>query len=179
MRARGIAVVVAVTAAGAASAHAQEPGCRAEDLARADFLAGDWTITSRVRGPSGGWERSAARSRISWRLDGCVLVEEWSGEVDGRPLERFGLLAYDAREEKWDWTGVDSGHGNLISSEGRFRDDGALVLLHSEMRGGRLLIDRTIITPVSEGRFDLVMESSPDAGATWREVWRMEYRAAP
>lgn len=156
----------------------QAPTCDTAEHDRAAFLVGDWIVDSEYRLGPGDWEHTSARSTISWKAGGCALVEEWSGEVQGSPLEQMSLLAYDHREETWDWVAVDSGHGNVMTAEGRFADDGRLVLLHSVMRQGRLLVDRITLAPAEAGGFDLLMESSPDAGGTWMAVWRMTYRPA-
>jgi hypothetical protein len=152
------------------------PPCARPELNQITFLKGDWDVISEKKASfeDDEWEKSKAVASWTPILNGCVLQEQWSGTLDGKPMEWIQLLAYNHRDQKWEQGMVDWGHGNLITSEGYY-EEGKLVFTTPHIRRGKLLIDKIIIEKVSDNRVNWTIKTSLDGGETWNAFWKMRY----
>src|SRR5262245_31354547 len=86
--------------AGAAVTDAQsppaKPGCNAPEHRQFDFWVGTWDVTANGK--------HAGVNRIEKILDGCALMESWTGASGYRGNS---LNFYDAARRQWHQTWVD------------------------------------------------------------------------
>ena len=148
--------------------------CRNEVTNAFKYFEGTWSISSRVMS-SAGWDTTRAESEFIIRQGGCFLEERWKGLMNGKRMEATVIIAYDTKREKCDLVSIDTEHGNINSMEGRYRDS-VFVFHHTEMRTGRLLIDRITMRLNTNATLAWKLETSADGGATWRSIWEMDYR---
>ena len=161
-------LVVASTAAGAQSAGAtRPPSCTASEHRQFDFWIGEWDVTT----PGG---QVAGKNRITRVLNGCVLLEEWTG-AGGGAGKSFNL--YDARHDRWQQTWVD-GNGGILELHGGMTSDGAMVLTGDQPapNGTGTVRNRITWTPRSATEVRQLWETSTNAGATWTTVFDGTYR---
>ncbi len=158
-----IAGVVAVLAAGAASAQssaapAPHPCREAPEYRQFDFWVGEWTVSS--------GDRVAGHNRIETRSDGCLLLESWqgSGGSSGHSVNYF-----DPATRTWNQLWVGSGGGFIRGSGGLA--DGAMKLVGEHvLADGERRPFRMTFTPNEDGTVRQLLEESADGGATW-SVW--------
>jgi hypothetical protein len=109
--AASVCLVLVIAAHARVSAQTSKPGaCSTAEYRQFDFWAGDWdgfeVAKSDVR---------VAHNRVSWILDGCVLLEDYQG-ADGSHGESFTI--YDASRKVWHQSWVTN-RGALLVIEGR------------------------------------------------------------
>jgi hypothetical protein len=136
------------------------PPCMSGEVYRQlDFWAGDWDVTT----PQG---KKAGTNSIQKMLDGCLLLENWSGTGGngGKSMNYF-----DPATKKWAQIWVDGG-GGVIAFVGEFKD-GAMRFqgTHVEKAGTKVL-SRMSLTPLPNGHVRQFIEESQDEGRTWA-VW--------
>ena len=156
----GAAVLVAMS-----SAHAQAPrGCDSPESRQLDFWIGEWDLTY----GNGG----KGRNRITKILDGCVILEEFSGapgvQLDGRSFSTF-----DRTAGRWKQTWVDSSGAylDLVGST-----EGAnMVFSRQATRDGRTFLQRMIFLDVKPESFTWLWQRSDDNGANWKTTWEIKY----
>jgi hypothetical protein len=155
----------------AGTAGAQTPGnspapCVAPEHRQFDFWIGEWDVTT----PAGA---VAGKNRIARILNGCVLLEEWTG-AGGGSGKSFNL--YDARRERWQQTWVD-GNGGILELHGGLTASGTMVLAGDQpARGGGTVRNRITWTPRSATEVRQLWETSSDGGATWTTAFDGTYR---
>lgn len=145
---RFIAVVVALTP------------CTDEEYRHFDFWLGEWDVTG------AGGAQPTAKSRISSKHGGCVVLEEYdvlSGAYTG-----MSINYYDNVREVWHQSWM-ANNGVAVYLEGGLNDDGAMVLSDeghaiSEASGA---INRVTWTPNEDGSVRQFWETSSDGGETW------------
>jgi tetratricopeptide (TPR) repeat protein len=130
--------------------------CRHDAAYRAlDFWIGDWVVRN-----TAGFEMG--RSRIEPALDGCAIVETWTGTFGGNGKS---LTSYDAPAKRW--------IQHYLTSTGTYNDyagqvEGKSVVMiapsGTAAKPGRI---RMSFTPLDDGRVRQLMETSTDGGATW------------
>ncbi len=153
------------------TAGAQTPGnapapCTAPEHRQFDFWIGEWEVTN----PAGG---VAGNNRITRILNGCVLLEEWTG-AGGASGKSFNL--YDARRERWQQTWVD-GNGGILELHGGLTASGTMVLAGDQSaQGGGTVRNRITWTPRSPNEVRQLWETSSDGGATWTTAFDGTYR---
>ncbi len=152
---------------GEAGAQLADPPCRRPELEQASFLLGRWRVVDETAGRVG-------RSEWSPEAASCVLLERLAFGDSTAPVRELRLLAFDHRNAVWDLASADTDHGNLVTIRGR-ATPGGLVFEHSEMRLGRLLLDRITVQREGDDAFTWTIESSRDAGVTWATVVRRRY----
>jgi hypothetical protein len=133
---------------------APPPGCPAEVRRQFDFWVGDWSVT--VNG------QHAGDNRIDRILEGCALLENWTGEggMSGKSLN-----FYDPVRERWHQTWVDD-RGGSLDLDGTF-SDGHMVLSGSKQdKTGKTTINRITWTALPSGQVRQVWETSSD-GKSW------------
>jgi hypothetical protein len=122
-----------------------------------DFWRGTWNVTQNGK--------VAGTNRIEVVLDGCALLESWTGAggTTGRSLN-----IYDATRELWHQTWVDSS-GSLLTLEGRFVG-GAMVLegVAAPQKGAATARQRITWTALANGDVRQFWQSSTDDGRTWK-----------
>ena len=171
-RSRRVIVAALGFASGAAlpamaqSAPAQG-GCTSAEHRQFDFWVGRWD----VRRPDG---RAAGTNAIERVLDGCALVERWTG---AGPSRGMSLNFYDAAAGRWRQSWVDN--------------QGQPLLLVGGLRDGRMVLEsatpdsaarqRITWTPLAGGDVRQLWETSADGGATWSTAFDGRYsrRTAP
>src|ERR1044072_8565392 len=86
------------------------PGCPAGVRRQFDFWVGDWSVT--VNG------QHAGDNRIEKILEGCALLENWSGKggMSGKSVN-----FYDPARQQWHQTWVDD-RGGSLGLDGKFAD---------------------------------------------------------
>lgn len=139
--------------------------CMYDPRARAfDFWVGEWDVYAQ-----GGL---AGTSRVEKILDGCVLLENWSG-VAGDQGKSFNL--WDKEGGRWQQTWADN-RGKLLEFYGTFIAPGTLVYEGegSEQAAGSR--DRLTFSLLEEGNVRQLWERSADGGATWSVLFDGEYR---
>ena len=158
--------LIATNARAQSQANAPPP-CSAPEHRQFDFWIGEWDVTT----PTG---QAAGKNRITRILNGCVLLEEWTG-TSGSTGKSFNL--YDARRKRWQQTWVD-GSGGILELHGRLTDDGAMVLMGEQpaRNGSGTVLNRITWTPRSATEVRQHWESSSDDGATWTTAFDGIYR---
>lgn len=132
------------------------PSCASPEHRQFDFWIGTWDVVT----PEG---KAAGTNSIELVLDGCVLLEHWTGQGGGAG-KSFSM--YVAAEKQWSQTWVDQG-GNRIVLTGGLRD-GKMVLANAwRSPDGKSMASDLTWTPLPDGRVRQVWRQSSDGGATW------------
>jgi hypothetical protein len=148
-----------------ACAAAAPAPCAAAVHHQFDFWVGEWVVTENGK-PAGS-------NRIERLLDGCALLENWTGVGGSRGRS---LNFYDPARKHWQQTWVDSSASSLNLTGGLI--DGRMVLNGSgkDPKTGRAQIDRITWTPNRDGSVRQLWDQSFDGGRTWKVLFDGLYR---
>ena len=126
-----------------------------------DFWIGEWTVETTTG-------QQAGTSKVERVLNGCALLENWSGGGDGKSLN-----IYNASKKQWQQFWVDSGgevheySGGLVNGEMQFEGPA------SDHAGNRTM-RRMTFTRLDGGRVKQKGEVSPD-GKSWSVEYELIY----
>ena len=126
-----------------------------------DFWIGDWNVQTTTGQPAGS-------SKIERILNGCALLENWSGGGDGKSLN-----IYNANRKQWQQFWVDAGGevheyiGGLVNGEMRFEGP-------ASDHEGKGTLRRMTFTRLDGGRVKQKGEVSPD-GKNWSVEYELIY----
>lgn len=126
-----------------------------------DFWIGEWTVETTTG-------QQAGASKVERILNGCALLENWSGGGDGKSLN-----IYNASKKQWQQFWVDSGgdvheySGGLVNGEMRFEGP-------ASDRAGNRTVRRMTFTRLDGGRVRQRGEVSPD-GKDWTVEYELIY----
>lgn len=154
---RVVATLFAVCSASQLEAAERSPsGCADQRSRQFDFWIGEWRVTENGK--------LAGHNRIERVLDGCALIENWTGAKGGSGKS---LNFFDRGDGLWHQTWIDRSGGALFL-KGSFAD-GAM-----RMEGERPATDkqpatrhRITWTALADGSVRQLWESSPVDRAAW------------
>ena len=165
-------------------ASAQEKPCSSTQARAFDFWIGDWEIRQEILGGDGKWIELPARTSVRTSMDGCALVENWSGQVQffwqgmsrPEPMTGLSVRAYDPQAAKWYIHWMDSRSPRFGQPyAGAFVDGvGEFTRQTAGANGPRL--DRITFSPAAKDSVRWELAVSNDDGRTWRALWRMHMR---
>lgn len=164
-------LVAAAFSWAAANAPAAEPPASKCDSAQArqfDFWVGDWDLTFQDEGKT-----ATSHNRISKILDGCALLEEFSGPP-GTPLQGRSLSTYDRLTHRWKQTWVDN-DATYLDFSGGFAD-GRMILSREAQKDGKRFLQRMVWQGIRADAFEWLWQRSDDDGRTWTTAWKIDYR---
>ena len=168
MRWRSLIGVCAALAAGPAAAEA--PGCDSPEARQFDFWLGDWDLTYVQDG-----RESHSRNHVTRILDGCVVLEEFTG-APGVKLDGRSVSTFDRATSQWKQTWVDNSAAYLDFTGGMA--DGRMVLSRRAERGGKRFLQRMVFQDIQRDRLKWLWQRSDDEGRTWSTQWEIDYRRA-
>lgn len=161
--------------------------CTGPEARAFDFWIGEWDIVQRFLRQDGTWLELPARTSVTTTLDGCALVEHWSGDVlffwEGmqkpEPMKGFSVRAYDPESGAWNIHWMDTRSptfgspyvGTIQAGRGEFFREWQTP---QGRRVGRITF--------SEGRQNSVnwaLAISSDERRTWQTIWSMAMRRRP
>ena len=151
-------------------------GCDRPEYHRLDFWIGEWNVV----GASG---EAVGANRIESILKGCAIQENWT-EPSGE--EGKSLFYYSSRESRWKQVWVT----DSATALGGMKEKRALPVAGGGMRfqgelvdRDRIILDRTTLTPLADGRVRQIIETSTDGGTTWKvqfdALYERKSRAVP
>jgi hypothetical protein len=155
-----------------AAALASEPkpkaGCHHDDARQFDFWIGRWRVTQAGK--------PAGNNHIEKILDGCALLENWTGAQGGSGKS---LNFFDRDDGLWHQTWID-GSGGALQLSGRF-ERGAMRLAGERPATDAQLRTRHRITwtPLPGGRLRQLWESAPAGEDRWTVQFDGLYEPVP
>ena len=179
MRAHLLLVLVLPLASGSASTQpspasttppASSAPCDADPTFQVlDFWLGDWTVLADGK--------EAGTNRVEKILAGCAVSEFWR-DTDGRRGESLFFVQPVTRRWKQVWvTDQATVPGGLKEKQlvARFPGGGTRFQGEVQVPDGRVILDRTTLTPAPDGRVHQVIEISRDGGSTWATTFDAWY----
>jgi hypothetical protein len=137
---------------------APPPSCVSNEHRQFDFWLGQWTVSA------GG--KHAGDSHIESILDGCVVLENWTG-AKGSIGKSFNT--YNSQTGQWEQYWVDN-QGTRLFLRGGF-SEGRMVLTgqqdQANAQTGKTQRERITWTPNPDGSVRQLWETSIDDGQTW------------
>lgn len=163
-----VGALLAALAAGACPAphaSATEPkSCAAPEYRRLDFRLGSFEVST-------GNGTRAGRSRVETALNGCAIVEYWTGAVSG---DGRAWYAYDRHAQRWHLWFVNS-TGDILRMSGGFEGDSLVLVGDDPTFDGRRVKQRMAWSPLPGGGVLQTWEISSDAGSTWEPFFEGRY----
>lgn len=137
-----------------------------------DFWVGDWRVFV--------GEQQVGTNRVVKVLDGCAVTEEWT---DARGSEGRSLFYVAPGSGQWRqvWvTDTALAPGGVKEKQliARF-PDGAVRFQGEIAAEGVVVLDRTTLTPLEDGRVRQVIERSDNGGETWQTGFDAVYVRVP
>jgi len=166
----GLAVITTLLASGTRSMSAEEPlrsGCKDGASRQFDFWVGHWRVTEHGK--------LAGDNRVEPILDGCALLENWTGAKGGAGKS---LNFFDREDGLWHQTWVDRSGGALFLA-GKF-ENGAMRLEGERAATSKQPATRHRITwtPLPGGKVRQLWESTPAGKNLWSTQFDGLYEAA-
>jgi hypothetical protein len=167
-----VALSLAMLATSAAAAQSSG-GCEGDSTYRQlDFWVGTWSVYV--------GDTLVGTNQISKVLRGCAVVEAWrdTGGGEGR-----SLFYVDPSLHQWKQVWVTDAAAHLGGTKEKHlvsRADGGGVRFQGELRraDGRVILDRTTLTPAGGGQVRQLIEVSTDGGTSWHATFDARYRRA-
>jgi hypothetical protein len=155
-------------------ARAQARGCAGDSTyAKLDFWVGTWRVYV--------GDTLVGSNRIAKILEGCAVIEEWQDAMGGRGQSLFYVEpALGQWRQVW-VTDAARRVGGLKEKHLIASLPGGGVRFQGELRhpDGRIVLDRTTLTPLAGGQVRQLIEVSSDGGSSWRPSFDARYRPAP
>lgn len=181
------AIAVHAALAGSAGAGQAADGrwCPEAQAREFDFWIGSWDVRNLVRatGADPFTETGAATDRVYAVLDGCAIVEHWSGQPfpSAGVIEGYSIRAFDPLNGQWDlvllWP-IQS-PPEFVHLTGRFEDGVGNFHHMSTNEQGDTTWQRLTFTDVSEDAFRWHNGISTVGGAAYASTWEMRFRRRP
>ena len=144
--------------AGAQTSTPAPPSCVGTEHRQFDFWLGEWTVNA--------GENHAGDSRIESILDGCVVLENWTG-AKGSIGKSFNT--YNSQTGQWEQYWVDNQGTRLLLRGGLAGK--SMVLTGAQERPnaqtGQTQRERITWTPNDDGSVRQLWETSTDDGKSW------------
>ena len=155
----GLALLTALLANGTPTTSAEEspkPGCSDIPSRQFDFWIGHWRVTEHGK--------LAGDNRVERILDGCALLENWTGAQGGAGKS---LNFFDRDDGLWHQTWIDRSGGALFLS-GKF-ENGAMRMEGERAASGKepAIRHRITWTPLPGGKVRQLWESTPAGKNLW------------
>ena len=150
------------------AAEAQTYGCDSPESKQLDFWLGEWELSY-----VGDGKQGKSRNRVAKTLDGCVVLEEFSG-APGTKLDGRSVSTYDRVTRRWKQTWVDNTASYLDFSGGL--EDGRMVFARQMQRDGKTVGQRMVFAEVKQDSLKWLWQRSDDGGKTWTTQWEIDYR---
>ena len=147
-------------------AFGQGTGCNSPESKQLDFWIGDWDLTYGDGGKG--------RNRISKILDGCAILEEFSG-APGVPLDGRSFSTFDRASQRWKQTWVDNS-GAYMDFVGSTDNGNRVFSREVTARDGRKILQRMIFLDVTPDSLTWLWQRSDDGGASWKVSWEIRYK---
>jgi len=136
-----------------------------------DFWVGDWKVVNASDGSLAG------TNLVERMLDGCAVMENWHGVDKGD--DGKSLFTYDARRHTWDqvWVTQDTSRAGGLKHKTMIALNyaGVPVFQGKIVSAKGTILDRTSLTPYTDGRVRQKIEWSKDGGKTWKTVFDAFY----
>ena len=156
----GVALLVSVTASAQAQSNVAAQRCSSPEYRQFDFWLGEWDVYQ--------GDKLAGRNSIRSILNGCAVIEEWSGTGG---FKGSSLNFYNSGTKRWHQTWIDS-QGQSLALEGQF-EAGSMVLQNlAEENAARHRITWTPM-PDKSIRQHWQVRDKPDA--EWRTLFDGKY----
>ena len=135
-------------------------GCSDPQAHQFDFWIGRWVVTEK--------DKPAGTNTIERILDGCALLENWSG---AQGSSGKSLNFYDRADQKWHQTWIDGSGGALFLS-GEFENGAMRMEGERPAEGGQPASRHRITwTPLAGGGVRQLWESS----VRGKEEWAVQF----
>jgi hypothetical protein len=157
---------VLLLAIGVLSSCIARADCTAAERRQFDFWIGHWDVSV------GG--KPAGVNRIEKILNGCALLENWSGAggMSGKSVN-----FYDPLRKQWHQTWVDD-RGGSLALDGTF-SGGSMVLSGTKQdQAGKTTLNRITWTALPSGQVRQLWETSGD-GKSWTVAFDGLYTRKP
>jgi len=153
------------------SAADQPKPCSEPEQKQLEFWVGDWDLT--WPGQNGG-EAGHGTNSIKRIMDGCVVLENFSGE-NSMPLRGTSVSLFDARSGKWKQTWVDN-QGSYLDFTGEFKGRQMILAREVVRPDGSRVQQRMVFKNITANQLDWSWERSLDGGKTWQVMWPIHYK---
>ena len=163
-----LAIVAAALATGAGAQRHPLSACDSPEARQFDFWVGEWNASYELEG-----KKATSRNRITKILDGCAILEEFTG-APGIALDGRSLSTFDRNTRRWGQTWVDS-EGSYLDFHGAFID-GRMIFTREAERDGRKFQQRMVWQDIAADTFKWLWQRSEDEGKTWKTLWEIDYR---
>ena len=130
-----------------------------------DFWVGEWEVETEKGRPAGV-------NRIELVLDGCIVLENWTGN-NGYAGKSFNLFHSDT--SKWEQLWVDN-QGQLTRYEGEAKNGEIHYRTESVDAEGKKTLRRMTFFPKGPDGLRQLGESSTDGGSTWTVEYDLHYK---
>ena len=156
---------IAASAAAQAPAVESRPCKEAPEFRGMDFWVGDWEVETAQGKPAG-------KSKIELVLDGCIVLENWTGQ-NGYAGKSFNPFHRDS--SKWEQIWVDN-QGQVTRYEGDAKDGNMYYRTESVEPDGTKTLSRMTFFPKGPDQVRQLGEKSTDGGATWTIEYDLLYK---
>src|SRR4051812_11813130 len=146
--------LAALTLLAAGPVHAESYGCDSPESHQLDFWLGDWALTYTQAG-----KVEHSRNRVTRILDGCAILEEFTG-APGTKLDGRSVSTYDLATSKWKQAWVDNS-GSFLDFTGAFAE-GRMVLSREFERGGKRILQRMVFQDIRQDSLKWLWQRSDD-----------------
>jgi hypothetical protein len=147
-------------------------GCNTDSTyAALDFWVGSWSVYV--------GDTLVGTNRITKVLRGCAVVEEWR-DVEGGEGRSLFYVEPALHQWKQVWVPDAATQVGGLKEKHLVTRVGGGVRFQGELRrpDGRLILDRTTLTPAAGGQVRQLIEISTDGGTSWQPTFDARYRKA-
>jgi hypothetical protein len=158
--------------------------CSGSEARAFDFWIGEWDITQKILRQDGSWLELPARTSVTASLDGCALIEHWSGQVlffwEGmekpETMKGLSVRAHDPQSGAWNihWMDTRSPRfgspyvGTFAAGRGEFFREWETP---QGPRAGRITFSE-----IRKNTVNWALAISTDERRTWQTIWTMAMR---
>ncbi|MEP7029132.1 MAG: hypothetical protein ABI960_11090 [Candidatus Eisenbacteria bacterium] len=175
------AILLVTLPGGAVGAPAPTPPCQDPPFRQFDFWVGTWDLVSHspVAGKDEwGVDPGTPVDHVEAVLDGCGLLQRWEGVPDSTtalPFRGMSLSKWEPTIGKWRQVWIDN-QGPMLVFKGEFKDGRMELYTDPVSKDGKTIVMRQVFGDITKGAMSWSWERSEDGGASFKPVWKLDYK---